>query len=275
MTRIAVLSHKGGVGKTITAANVAGALAVRGLSVLMVDFDPQADLSASWGVEEDHDAPRIEALLAAADGRSRAGAIVDVTPPACRGRLGLLAAGGALRAQTGPLIAGPPERLSALLDGLAHGIDVTLIDTPAGETIFGAQAMVAASQVIVPLLPGYHELRALTRVLDGLDRQTERLETDISLLGVLVVNADLRWRTTREYRAHLDGEAIPLFDGVVPRRQAVTGHARYGQPTVLLDPDHAVAAAYQRVADEVIVRLGRALPHTATSTSHRQVGALA
>ena len=74
MTSIAVLSQKGGVGKTLTVANLAPALAARGLRVLMVDMDPQADLSASWGIEEDEDLVRIE------ETSSRAGART-LTPP--------------------------------------------------------------------------------------------------------------------------------------------------------------------------------------------------
>ena len=67
MSTIAVLSQKGGVGKTVTVANLGASLAERGLRVLMVDFDPQADLSASWGLEEGDPRPRIEQYLGRSD----------------------------------------------------------------------------------------------------------------------------------------------------------------------------------------------------------------
>jgi chromosome partitioning protein len=96
--------------------------------------------------------------------------------------------------------------------------------------------MVAADAAIVPLLPGYHELRALTRSLDVLDERAQQTRTRLELLGVLVVNADARWRSTKEYGRHLAAMAVEqrlaLFDTVIPRHQPVTDHARYGLPTV-------------------------------------------
>ncbi len=103
-TRIAMLAHKSGVGKTITTANVGAALAGRGLRVVMVDWDPQADMSASWGIEDDDDVPRVEGLLDAAD-PDVDGALLEITADARPGRLFLLACGGELRARTGRLLA--------------------------------------------------------------------------------------------------------------------------------------------------------------------------
>src|SRR4051812_36669860 len=64
---IAVLSQKGGVGKTLTCANLAAGLADAGLAVVMVDFDPQADLSSSWALDERGARPLIEDALEQAD----------------------------------------------------------------------------------------------------------------------------------------------------------------------------------------------------------------
>jgi chromosome partitioning protein len=118
---------------------------------------------------------------------------------------------------------------------------------------------VAADEAIVPMLPGYQELRALTRVLDVLDERASHEATRVRLLGVLVVNADRRWRTTREYGEHLAALAledeIELFEVTVPRHQPVTEHARYGRPTTLLRPRSTVARAYRSLAGEVVERL--------------------
>src|SRR4051812_45065659 len=64
---IAVLSQKGGVGKTVTVTNLGVCLAERGQRVLMVDFDPQPDLSASWGLEDDEPHARVEQYLGVAN----------------------------------------------------------------------------------------------------------------------------------------------------------------------------------------------------------------
>src|SRR4051794_39158208 len=88
MVTIAVLSHKGGVGKTVTVTNLGVCLAERGQRVLMVDFDPQADLSASWGLEDDEPHPRVEQYLGVANGD--VGAALFEIPLGNDGRLALL-----------------------------------------------------------------------------------------------------------------------------------------------------------------------------------------
>ena len=127
------------------------------------------------------------------------------------GSLGLLPTGyERLRRQTGRLLAGDGRELARTLEPLDDRFDVALIDTPAGDTVFGRQAIVAADAVIVPMLPGYHELRALTRALDVIDERAGQEGTTVELLGVLVVNADPRWRSTKEYRTAPGGDGTPM-----------------------------------------------------------------
>src|SRR4051812_23065676 len=259
MITIAVLSQKGGVGKTLTCANLAAGLADLGHAVLMVDFDPQADLSSSWALEEDADRPRIEDSIEHADA-DVGDALEHIPLGDGAGSLALLPAGHErLRRQTARLLAGDGRDLLRLLEPVAGRFDVAVVDTPAGDTVFGRQAIVAADAAIVPLLPGYHELRALTRALDVLDERAQHAQTGLELLGALVLNADSRWRSTKEYGSHLAAMAaeqrLALFDTVIPRHQPVADHARYGLPTVWLRPASTVAVAYRRLADEVMDRL--------------------
>jgi chromosome partitioning protein len=259
MITIAVLSQKGGVGKTLTCANLAAGLADLGLAVLMVDFDPQADLSASWALEEDAERPRIEDSLEHAEA-DVGDALEHIPLGDGTGSLALLPTGHErLRRQTARLLAGDGRDLLGLLNALVGRFDVGLVDTPAGDTVFGRQAIVAADAAIVPLLPGYHELRALTRALDVLDERAQHAQTRLELLGALVLNADPRWRATKEYGRHLAAMAaeqrLALFDTVIPRHQPVTDHARFGLPTVWLRPSSTVAVAYRQLAGEVAGRL--------------------
>ncbi|HWT92438.1 MAG TPA: ParA family protein [Solirubrobacteraceae bacterium] len=249
MTVTAILSQKGGVGKTITAANLASALAEHGQRVLLVDFDPQGDLSSSWGVSDDQLAHRIEDALADV----KAPDPLDVGRPG--ETLALVPASRELRAQTARLLHGDMADLARLLAPLEPDFDHTIIDTPAGETVFGAQAIRAASETLVPLLPGWNEIRALHRILDDIDAQADDLGTDLGLLGVLLVNVDPRWKSTREYQDHLHAEDVGLLETIVPRRIGVAAHARHGRPTFHVEPDGAVAHAYRSVAREILGRL--------------------
>ncbi|HWK28462.1 MAG TPA: ParA family protein [Solirubrobacter sp.] len=272
MITIAVLSQKGGVGKTLTAVNVAASLSDRGLRVLMVDFDPQADLSASWRIEDEDRRPRIEHVLMdqievdevrVEMGREHAGASLTLVPTAYE----------QLRQQTARLLGGDGRELARLLEPLRVELDVAIIDTPAGDTVFGRQAMVAADAAIVPMLPGYHELRAMTRALDVIETRSIEERTRLRLLGVLMTNADSRWRSTKEYMRHLgtmsEADELALFDTVIPRHQPVTEHARFGLPTVWLRPMSSVAVAYRQLAGEVHARLDLLATDCAAATLPR------
>jgi chromosome partitioning protein len=277
MITIAVLSQKGGVGKTLTCANLAAGLADAGLAVVMVDFDPQADLSSSWALDDDAARPHIEDSLEDPD--ADVGEALEHIPLGDgAGSLALLPTGHErLRGQTARLLAGDGRELLRLLDPLDGRFDIALVDTPAGDTVFGRQAIVAADAAIVPLLPGYHELRALTRALDVLEERAQHAQTRLDLLGVLVLNADPRWRSTKEYGSHLAtmaaAQRLALFDTVIPRHQPVTDHARYGLPTVWLRPASTVGAAYRRLADEVAARLAELDVHGAAD--HATLGVTA
>src|SRR5215207_119439 len=105
----------------------------------MVDVDPQADLSSSWALDEDVDHPRLEDALERdhADVRD---ALTHIPLGDGTGSLALLpTADERLRGQTARLIAGDGRDLARLLDRLRERFDVVLVDTPAGDTVFGRQ----------------------------------------------------------------------------------------------------------------------------------------
>jgi chromosome partitioning protein len=244
---------KGGTGKTFTTANLMAALAEQGYRVLGVDLDPQADLSASWGVGDDHPATRIEELLGTATDASAHA--LDVTPDGYDGTVSLLASSPRLIELTGPLARERYAQLPELLAPFEEEIDIVLIDTPAGITPFGRAALLASSAIVTPMIPGYLEFRALSRLLVELEHAQAELGVTPAMLGVLFINTFDRSTMLKEYREHLRAQGTPVFDAFVRRAQRVGDHARFGQPTLAVEPNSAIADDIRALASELVRHL--------------------
>ncbi len=167
MRRLAILNHKGGVGKTTTCLNLASAFADQGLKVLCVDLDPQGHLAVSLGVTEAglegvdslffDDAELSGLLIEAREG-------IDLLPAGYRlGEIERLAAEGRERAQV----------LRRKLDTVEAEYDLLLIDCPPNSGLLNFNALFAADEVLIPVSGDYlalHGLSQLLRTLNSAER---------------------------------------------------------------------------------------------------------
>ena len=253
MQVIAVANHKGGVGKTTTVANLGPALAERGLRVLLVDLDPQANLTEAFGRGEGEGAT-IEELLGdpALDVSAAAEGVAE--------RLWLLPASEALVESTWilPREAGYETRLRDLLAGGAEIYDVVLVDTPPGLGVLPGLALFAADAVLVPALPAAFDVRGAGRLVDYVEDEVLPDRPGLRVLGVLITQADARWRLVRAARRRLGADDMRPFATAIPRAVAVGEAPAFGRPTFALEPDGRVACAYRRAAAELLERLDSA-----------------
>jgi chromosome partitioning protein len=152
-------NHKGGVTKTTSTANLGAMFAEAGRRVLLVDCDPQANLSEAFGWREDRPGERLEDLLAHPDAMERyvppVAVQADVAPRlAWREQLRLIPATDALAdiAVDLPAIvgAGYENRLREVLDPLRDQFDVILLDTPPGRGNLSGMAVLAADGLLIP-----------------------------------------------------------------------------------------------------------------------------
>ena len=255
MKRIVFTNDKGGVGKTTTVANIAAGLARRGRKVLVVDMDPQADVTFALlaqrapEVESGHVPPSMHALLTGIYELDQV--IVEV--PGYQS-LSLIPSNADL-ADAALKLANRPTRLRSLLDGLPNRtFDVVLIDTGKGLDPLAVNALAAAQDVIVMVSPGRLELDAIARMQENVALVREEVllkAREPTIKGILLTLAD-PYSITKDTKERIEKEYPGLlYKTYIPKNndlQKAIGRAR---SIFDLAPKSRGALAYMQLLDEL------------------------
>lgn len=250
---IAIAMQKGGVGKTTTTINLGAYLGQLGFRVLLVDIDPQANLSKGLGVELDQENPHeysvYDVLLNPNKGIDYAirqtSSGVDILPSTLR------LAGAELE------VAGQVGREMLLRDALASAksrYDFVLIDAPPSLGIFFLNAIGAADDIIIPVVPEIFPYDAFNQ-LEASIRLMQKLNPTLAISGVLITKYDAR---TKLSKAIIDqvrkryGDLV--FTAIVPNNVTLAEAPVSGAAITIYDPSSAGARAYQLLAHEVAKR---------------------
>lgn len=249
MRAIAVANQKGGVGKTATVLNLGAALAEMGERVVLIDLDPQANLTAISGADEveltTHD------LLLSPDVDLRE--IVQPTPI----KNLLVAPSEYALAAAEASLAGAERRQARLaekLDSLAEGI-IAIIDTPPSLGFLTINALSAAHEVLIPVQCAFLAMKGLQQLLRTVEGVRERANPDLAILGLLLTMYDARTVHADEVRSRLRHHfGDQVFDTVIPRTVAFDYATVAATPLVHFRPESPGAEAYRALAQEVIDR---------------------
>jgi chromosome partitioning protein len=241
---IAVLSQKGGTGKTTTVRTLADVLRRGGVRTLAVDLDPQGNLSDYFDLPPDVE-PTIADVLS---GRAKAAeAIHDDLIPA---NLSLAEAELMLGGKMGRELT-----LRRALAKLPGEHDVILIDCPPSLGLLTVNALVAADHALVTAEAQYFALQGVEQAMEVVELARESLNPELSLLGVLLNLADMRTVHSREALVSLKerfGEQV--FDTVIRASIAYAESAERARSILEHRPD--LGADYVALAGEVVGRLG-------------------
>ena len=248
---IAFVNHKGGVTKTTSVANTGAALAQAGERVLVVDADPQANLTEAFAAV-DVLGTRLEDVLADVAAPTGIEVLRDVG--GVDGALDLLPCSDALAdvAADLPRHTGYELRLRAAVDSLRDDYDFILVDTPPGLGILSGMALLAADAVIIPVRPADFDVGGAAKVYDLIEETVREVHPEITILGVLVAQAQHRWILRRETQQAIERYGMEALPVEIPFSVRVGSAPRYGQPTVVLEPGGRVAQAYRALATFLI-----------------------
>ena len=246
MSIVAIANQKGGVGKTTTAINLAGALGVLERRVLLVDCDPQANASAGVGFEGEgpllYDALVGRCDLSSAIHASRFPGLDLV--PASRDLVG---AEVEFVGQEGW-----QSRLRELLTPV-EGYDTVVVDCPPSLGHLTVNALVAADAVIVPMQCEYFALEGMAELLRTIERIQGSMNERLKLGGVLLTMYDDRTRLSRQVREEIERHfPDQTFRTVVPRNVRLAEAPSHGLPVLQYDIKSRGAQAYLALASEFL-----------------------
>ncbi|MCE5184775.1 MAG: AAA family ATPase [Planctomycetaceae bacterium] len=193
MRKIAILNQKGGVGKTTTVANVAAALAMKGLRVLAIDLDPQAHLTIHLGSDAEEEKAGVYELL------TQGTAAAQVIQPV-RENLWLIGAGIDLVGAESELVSevGREIILRRALETVKDQFDFVLLDCPPSLGLLALNALSAADEVMIPIQPHFLALQGFSRLLQTVTLVQTRINPALKVSTILMCMFDSRTSLSNE-----------------------------------------------------------------------------
>src|SRR3954454_16820205 len=246
--KIAVLSQKGGTGKTTAVRHLADAFRRAGLNVLAVDLDPQGNLSDYLDVDPDAQ-PTIRDVLVGGVKAAKAvhdGGGISVIPAT----LSLAEAEVALAGKMGRELT-----LRRALKPIDGDFDVIFLDCPPNLGLLTVNALVAADYALLSAEAQYFALQGVEQALEVIELARDGLNPDLEWLGVVFTIADMRTVHSRETQAALKKHiGDKLLDTVV--RQSIAYAESAERAVSIIDHRPDLGADYLALADELLRRLG-------------------
>jgi chromosome partitioning protein len=239
------------VGKTTTAINLSAALALEGLSCLLIDCDPQANSSSGLGVLRDDNRNSTYDVLT---GEST---IADAVLSTEIDKLKLVPSSNHLIGAAVELIQAERReyRLRDALTGPRTQFDFTLLDCPPALDLLTLNGLVAADRLLVPMQAEYFALEGISELLTTLGRVQAAFNPGLDIEGVVLTMYDERTNLAQQVTENLRSFfGAKLFKTVIPRNVRLAEAPSHGKPVLLYDPRSRGSDSYRDLAEEILNR---------------------
>ena len=250
---ISVVNQKGGVGKTTTAVNLSTALAAINKKVLLIDLDPQGNLSTGLGIKSEDREINVYDLIMV-EKMSMANALINTKIPS----LDIVPSGINLSGIEFELSddINKNKKLYNKISIIDSKYDFIIIDCPPSLGILTINSLVASDLILVPLQCEFYALEGLAQLLKTIEAVKNNLNPALKLEGIVLTMYDRRNRLAEEVindaREHLGNK---VFNTVIPRNVRLSEAPSHGLPAILYDRKCMGSEAYIELAREFINRV--------------------
>lgn len=243
-------NQKGGVGKTTSTVNIGAFLAEFGYRVLLIDFDPQGNLSSSVGAEREENG--IYELIT--EQAEPSGTIQDTSVEG----LYVIPSNINLTGANVELIEAERREyfLSEAMEKVEDTWDFILIDSPPSLGLLTLNGLVAADQVFIPLQCEYFALEGVSQLLQTIRRVQKSLNTQLGIGGIFFTMYDSRTNIAHEVVQEVTAYfKNTVFKTIIPRNVRLSEAPSHGVPIGQYDKSCIGAKSYRKLAEEVIERV--------------------